>query len=401
MPGGPTNAVRSASAVVCLVAALSLVGAVAALPGRAATGGSAPGASPEATPSSYAAQAQKDAGVGEARSELESARRARDELQAALDRAAQSYEQTRAHYERLRQERRDSRERLEEAREQVEEAETAFAEQVAERYKQPSTNSSVVGMLFAPQRAAPQQRGDALVDHLRQQGPDRIARAQRMAKRAANRARQHNIVEAGVADAVVQRKQAAEELSAALERSKTRVAEAQTQVTDAKETAQRLAARRRRAAERRAPRDPAAGPGSGGPAPRVVGRSCPVGGPNGFSDSWGAARPNGRSHKGVDIFAGRGTPVRAVADGVATRVETDGLGGNVIHLVDEAGHRYYYAHLSAHAVSAGARVESGEVIGSLGNSGNARGTPPHLHFAYHPNDGPAVNPYPLARALCR
>jgi peptidoglycan LD-endopeptidase LytH len=91
----------------------------------------------------------------------------------------------------------------------------------------------------------------------------------------------------------------------------------------------------------------------------------------------------------------------AVADGVIQRVFTNRLGGLSINLIDEAGDRYYYAHLSAAHVVTGQRVRAGEVVGANGDSGNARGGPPHLHWQYHPGNGPAVNPYPLARALCR
>jgi murein DD-endopeptidase MepM/ murein hydrolase activator NlpD len=100
-----------------------------------------------------------------------------------------------------------------------------------------------------------------------------------------------------------------------------------------------------------------------------------------------------RSHHGIDIFAPRGTPVVAASPGVVTRVGEWGLGGNVVWMSDEDGNRLYYAHLDRWNVSEGARVETGDTLGFVGNTGNARTTPPHLHFGvYHRGQGPA-NPY--------
>jgi peptidoglycan LD-endopeptidase LytH len=88
-----------------------------------------------------------------------------------------------------------------------------------------------------------------------------------------------------------------------------------------------------------------------------------------------------RAHHGVDIGAPAGNPVRAVANGVIERVETTPLGGLTIRLIeDRTGHIHYYAHLSAALVEAGQRVTAGRTIGAVGNTGNARNTPPHLHY---------------------
>lgn len=137
------------------------------------------------------------------------------------------------------------------------------------------------------------------------------------------------------------------------------------------------------------------------PPPSVDGKVCPVGIPNGFIDSWGFPRSGGRRHQGVDIFAPLGTPLFAVADGTVQRLTNNTLGGLSVHLVDDSGDRYYYAHLDAFAVAAGTRVKAGDLIGTVGNTGNARTTPPHLHWQFHPGNGPPVNPYSLAHALCR
>jgi SH3-like domain-containing protein len=110
---------------------------------------------------------------------------------------------------------------------------------------------------------------------------------------------------------------------------------------------------------------------------------------------FGAPRDAGvRSHHGIDIFASRGTPVVAVAAGRAS-VRQNRLGGKVIFLRDpRRGVSFYYAHLDSQLVAPGAQVQLGDTIGLVGNSGNASGTPPHLHFGiYRRGVGPR-NPYP-------
>lgn len=120
--------------------------------------------------------------------------------------------------------------------------------------------------------------------------------------------------------------------------------------------------------------------------------------PRQVADTWGASRAGGRRHEGVDIFAKRGTPVVASTEGIVTRIGTTPVGGNVVWVVGPALQRHYYAHLEDHAdISVGDRVVPGSVLGSVGDSGNARGTPPHLHYGVYARGG-AFNPYPLLNA---
>jgi murein DD-endopeptidase MepM/ murein hydrolase activator NlpD len=99
---------------------------------------------------------------------------------------------------------------------------------------------------------------------------------------------------------------------------------------------------------------------------------------------WGDARDGGRrDHHGIDIFADRGTPVVAVRAGTVTRVQETGIGGKQVWLRDADGHHYYYAHLDAQLVRDGQRVAPGDTLGLVGNTGNARSTPPHLHFGIY------------------
>jgi murein DD-endopeptidase MepM/ murein hydrolase activator NlpD len=133
----------------------------------------------------------------------------------------------------------------------------------------------------------------------------------------------------------------------------------------------------------------------------ITGFVFPVGDPHEFIDSWGFPRAGGRSHEGSDIFAERGTPLVAVEDGVLARVGNDRLGGIKLWLVGESGTHYYYAHLERYApgVTEGAAVDAGDVIGYVGDSGDAKGTPPHLHFQLHPGGGEPVNPFPLLQVV--
>ncbi len=159
-------------------------------------------------------------------------------------------------------------------------------------------------------------------------------------------------------------------------------------------------------------------PGTTGPSPLVqiapkvtkrltaAGYVFPVYGPSGFSDTFGAARATTGWHHGQDIFAALGAPVLAVADGTVFSVGWNRVGGNRLWLRDRSGNEFYYAHLAAFSPLAvdGGRVQAGDVIGFVGNTGDAETTPYHLHFEIHPSsllflgyDG-VVNAYPYLRA---
>jgi murein DD-endopeptidase MepM/ murein hydrolase activator NlpD len=124
---------------------------------------------------------------------------------------------------------------------------------------------------------------------------------------------------------------------------------------------------------------------------------CPVQGFIGFADTWGAPRSGGRTHQGVDLIGARGLPLVAVVDGFVQQ-KVNRLGGNSVWLSGVDGNKYYYAHLDSWA--AAGSVTAGTVIGTLGDTGNAKYSVPHLHFEIHPGGGAAVNPYPTVRAHC-
>lgn len=125
--------------------------------------------------------------------------------------------------------------------------------------------------------------------------------------------------------------------------------------------------------------------------------TCPVAGPVSFVDSWGAPR-SGHTHQGVDMMAAYGTPVVAITSGTITYAAYDGSGGNMIFLSGDDGNDYWYMHNQENLVSGG-RVQVGQQIATVGDTGNAAGTP-HVHFEFHPGRGSAVNPYPLVASLC-
>jgi murein DD-endopeptidase MepM/ murein hydrolase activator NlpD len=114
----------------------------------------------------------------------------------------------------------------------------------------------------------------------------------------------------------------------------------------------------------------------------------PVYGPVSFSDTFGAFRGDvpGNWHHGDDLFAPLGAPILACADGIVFSVGWNDVGGNRLWLRDAQGNEFYYAHLSAFSPLAknGLHVKAGEVLGFVGNTGDASGTPTHLHFEIHP-----------------
>jgi peptidoglycan LD-endopeptidase LytH len=121
-----------------------------------------------------------------------------------------------------------------------------------------------------------------------------------------------------------------------------------------------------------------------------------------FTNSWGAPRSGGRSHKGTDVMSYYNNPVFAFTSGRITRMNSGGLGGIQLYLWGDDGNEYFYAHLASYASTAyvGKRVEAGEHLAFNGDTGNARGGAPHVHFEIHPGGGGAVNPYPWLSAAC-
>ena len=133
----------------------------------------------------------------------------------------------------------------------------------------------------------------------------------------------------------------------------------------------------------------------------TTGRTCPVAGPHTFRDSWGEPRPGGRQHHGLDMVAAMGTPLVAVETGVVYGTGWHYLGGINLYLRGDSGDVYYYAHMQGFAggIGDGVRVNKGQTVGYVGDTGNAG--VPHLHLGYQPGGGPLTNPYQLMVRLCR
>ncbi|MCJ7439270.1 MAG: peptidoglycan DD-metalloendopeptidase family protein [Acidimicrobiia bacterium] len=127
---------------------------------------------------------------------------------------------------------------------------------------------------------------------------------------------------------------------------------------------------------------------------------CPVAGTTVFVNDWGAPRSGGRTHQGTDLLAAMSTPLVAVVAGTIDW-DLDDLGGTGVWLHGDDGVGYYYAHLSKWEGTAPRRVTRGEIIGYVGDTGNARGGPPHLHFGVRAPTGEMVNPFPTVRVLCQ
>lgn len=139
-------------------------------------------------------------------------------------------------------------------------------------------------------------------------------------------------------------------------------------------------------------------------------RSCPLGGPFQHWYDWLAPRAGGKIHLGHDLIAPMGTPVLAVTDGFVARVDrvdqyTGGMTdrqGVALAMVSAQGERFFYAHMAdiAPQLQPGSPVVTGQVIGWVGQTGDARMSVPHLHFEWRPDGRTYADPQPLVSQLC-
>ncbi|WP_108665744.1 M23 family metallopeptidase [Euzebya rosea] len=329
--------------------------------------------------------------TADAEAELGAAERRLAAVQTRLDRLAETYESLAAHATRLADEVGRTDAAVQDAQERHAEAEEAVRAAVRRRSMTPPL--AQLWVFQAWRRASDASSAlhlTALADRLPDLLADRAARAESTSTLLADERRQHELITAGTAtsqdDLELARAGLDEQLEIALR-----------EVDGAREIVQAAQEREAEAADLEAAATQVSG-GAGWTPPPVM--ACPLGLPNGFSPSWGAPRSGGRSHQGVDMFAARGMPVLAAAAGTV-RVGSNGLGGLTVNLYDTAGNRYYYAHLDSVAVTSGQTVAAGQTVGGAGTSGNARGTPPHLHWQVHPGGRGPTDPYPIAAALCR
>lgn len=343
-----------------------------------------------------------DPRIERSRAELERARTQAAQTTVELDHAAAEYEEAWAHLERLGAEESDAERAVDTAQQRVTEANAQASDRLAAMYKHPELRTHAFGRAVVTNDLGETLHQIELIDQLARGGAQKVARADRVAGRVRAAEKDYRVVTAGVRDALRVRRDRAAVLGEALTQARSQVATADARLRTVEETvaAERERERRREQARLRQQRLASRASSDGGPLPPVGGKVCPIGAPNAFTDSWGAPRSGGRSHQGADMFAAHGTPLYALESGTI-RTSDNSLGGVSVHLAGASGDAYYYAHMSQRTVVSGQRVAAGDVVGAVGNTGNARSTPPHLHFQYHPGGGAPVNPTQLLTALCR
>jgi murein DD-endopeptidase MepM/ murein hydrolase activator NlpD len=115
-----------------------------------------------------------------------------------------------------------------------------------------------------------------------------------------------------------------------------------------------------------------------------------------IANTWHAPRGTDRVLEGQDIFAPKGTPIYSATSGYVYKVGENNLGGQTVSVIGDGGRVYYYAHLDSYArgIQVGDAVTRSTLLGYVGTTGNAQGTPPHLHFGVYTSSG-AINPLPL------
>jgi murein DD-endopeptidase MepM/ murein hydrolase activator NlpD len=202
-------------------------------------------------------------------------------------------------------------------------------------------------------------------------------------------------------DARVDAERAVEEMNAQTQSLEAELATAQAAYEEVEALLAAERAARRAAEEANQPETATPPPGDsgggGGGGTNPGGLVCPIRGAVSFIDSWGFPRPQG-PHQGVDLMSPPGTPNVAVVSGTV-EMRAGGTSGNGVYLSGDNGDLYYYFHLSAYEGGA-RRVAQGEVVGYVGNTGDASGGATHTHFEVHPGHGGAVNPYPYVAAVC-
>lgn len=342
------------------------------------------------------ADPQPDSEVTAAARRLEAVRDQVGQVETALDQTAAQYEQANAHRIRIQDELAASDRAVEQAQSAVAAAEVKLTSRVAAVYKHPHDDLAMTDVLFRAPDAPTALHRAAIYRRLVSRTAAEVEDVRWAAELTTTDTRQEAIIAAGAVASTQEWRRQSVALAGELRAAQADFAAAE----DGLATAQVEAARRAEE-QRRADALLQMGAAPGGPAPSINGRACPVGQPNGFIDSWGFPRSGGRTHEGVDMFAPYGSPTYAVADGVIYRVYNNPIGGLSINLIDTDGNMYYYTHLASVSVRTGQKISVGQVIGAVGTSGNAAGTPPHLHWQFHPGNGSPVNPYPLAYALCR
>lgn len=332
--------------------------------------------------------------LAEAEARVVSARRAANEAAAAFEAAQTRYYTLEGDIARARQE-------MEKTREEADHISAVATARAVEAYK---SGNGDIDTIMSGTDVLDAMRRNELLDRVNAAGNDAVDRLGAITEDL-------QVMESALQDQLDEQERLVSQLRETKEEMEAKVAAAERAEQELRERLERERKRRQEieeALKRARAKAAAAAENRGGGGGRSVlprpsggatvigGFTCPVPGSS-FGDSWGAPRSGGRRHQGVDMMAGYGTPIYAVVSG-SVRHSTSGLGGNQIWLAGNDGNTYFYAHIQSYVGGPGP-VSAGEQIATVGDTGNARGTP-HLHFEIHPGGGSAVNPYPTVRAAC-
>jgi len=335
-------------------------------------------AGPGLVPAGAATAAQTDPTVAEAEAALRQA-------QATAQDAAERFQQATGRLDALRDQIAATEDRIAAARLRAEELRGEARARAVSAYLRRDAASDVVSMVLGEGRVLDPARRTAFLQHANEQADGMLADLAEVEDDLEEQTRNLRDQQTRETDT--------------LERVRAERATLEAAVAEADRTYQALVDRLAREAQSRAEAERAARAATTPPrtatpvGPPVSGLVCPVRGP--FTDDYGDPRSGGRSHGGIDIFAGFGTPVVAVRPGTLS-FETGGAGGNAAYVSADDGNTYYYAHFSQFA-GGGRSVAQGEVIGYVGQTGSA--TTPHLHFEIRTPRG-AINPYATLVAVC-
>jgi len=317
-------------------------------------------------------------------SELKAARQRLTVVQGQLDRLARDYSEAQARFARTQERMQQTEARIQRVRARMAKIQESLAARAREAYE--SGGVSTIELLLSSSSFS--------------QFSDRIEYLGSLAKGDSDL-----LVEGSVTSEELRRAQSdLTDLSAkqvatvhALAKAKAAIAQklGEAQALESKLRDRLARERAAAAAAARARAEAAARAVGGGPL-----RACPVGQPRVYYDDFGAPRPGGRKHQGIDLLAPLGTPIYAAQSGRFEENYND-LGGISALVYAGNGDYTYYAHMSSYAgVPNGAHVAAGTMIGHVGNTGDANGGPYHLHFEFHPGGGAAVDPYRLLKAVC-
>jgi murein DD-endopeptidase MepM/ murein hydrolase activator NlpD len=318
--------------------------------------------------------------------QLEEAKRRVGQLESEAQRATERYEEAHAVLERTRDEIAETRADLDQAQDKILGLEEELAFRAQEAYKLGPTNTWQL-LLEAESFT---EFSDRLVylERLAQDDADLATRVAVLAEEL----RRHRERMARLEE---EQQAAFEEAERQRDIIQDRLQQAQAIRARYQEQFEAEQAAAAAAAAAAASASGAGAPGSIGTVAGQALQACPAPG-TAFADTFGAPRSGGRSHAGVDMMGTYGQPVYAAMSGTVSH-SSSSLGGNQAYVHSSGGTYTFYAHLQGFSDASGS-VAAGTLIGYIGDTGNATGTP-HLHFEYHPN-GVLVNPTPYVSAVC-